>query len=76
MSPLNFSFVIISLIHEVFLKNKLNYLKDSTFECFFKEYNILTFIFFFKKKIFFITYNNENFRSYRRKHKKRYKKTF
>ena len=35
----------------VWLKNRLNYLKDSIFECFFKKYNIL--FFFFLKKYFF-----------------------
>ena len=71
MSPLNFSFAMIYLIHEilVFLKNKLNYLKDSTFECFFKKYNILSFIFSFENIFIFITYNNGNFKSYRTKHK-------
>ena len=41
MSLLNFNFVMIYIIHEmlVSLKNHLNYLKDSVFECFFKEYN-------------------------------------
>ena len=34
----------------VLLKNHLNYLKDSTFECFLKEYNRLLFL---KKEIFF-----------------------
>ena len=35
MSLLNFSFVIIYIIHIilVLLQNNLNYLKDSTFEC-------------------------------------------
>ena len=41
MSLLNFNFVMIYIIHEmlVLLKNHQNYLKDSIFECFFKEYN-------------------------------------
>ena len=55
MSLLSFSFVMIYIIHKVIvlLKNYLNYLKDSTFKCFFKEYNRL--FFFFKKKISFTT---------------------
>ena len=40
------------------LKSHLNDLKDSTFECFFKEYNIL----FFKKNLF-RTYNDGKFKS-------------
>ena len=38
---LNFNFVMIYRIHKilVLLKNHLNYLKDSIFKCFFKEYN-------------------------------------
>ena len=35
MSLLNFSVVILLVL----LKNRLNYLKDSIFECFFKEYD-------------------------------------
>ena len=64
---LNFSFVMIYIIHKmlVLLKNHLNYLKDNIFECFFEEYNRL---FFFLKKNFFITYNNGKFKSSRRKH--------
>ena len=52
MSLLGFSFVMIYIIHKVIvlLKNYLNYLKDSTFKCFFKEYNRL-----FLKKISFTT---------------------
>ena len=38
----------------VSLKNNLNYLKDSTLECFFKEYNRLFYNFFF------IKYNPDN----------------
>ena len=45
----------------VLLKNHLNYLKDSIFECFFKEYNRL--LFFLKKVIFFTIYNDGNFKS-------------
>ena len=49
---LNFSFVMIYIIHKmlVLLKNHLNYLKDNIFECFFEEYNRL--FFFFKKNFF------------------------
>ena len=45
MSLLNFSFVMIYIIHKilVLLKNHLNYLKDNIFECFFKKYNRLLF---------------------------------
>ena len=41
MSLLIFNFVIIYIIHKmlVLLKNYLNYLKESIFECFFMEYN-------------------------------------
>ena len=43
----------------VSLKNDLNHLKDSIFECFFKEYNKLL----FKKMIFFFTiYNDGKFK--------------
>ena len=40
-SLLNFSFIMIYEIRKisVFIKNHLNYLKDSFFECFFEEYN-------------------------------------
>ena len=44
MSLLNFNFAVIYIIHKilVLLENNLNYLKDSIFECFFKEeYNRL-----------------------------------
>ena len=52
MPLLNLNFFMIYIIHKmlVLLKNYLNYLKDSIFECFLKEYNRL--LFFFK------TYNN------------------
>ena len=45
MSLLNFSFVMIYIIHKILalLKNHLNYLKDNIFECFFKKYNRLLF---------------------------------
>ena len=53
-SLLNFSFVKIYIVHKmlVSLKIHLNYFKDSIFECFFKEYNRLLFIFFQKNKFF------------------------
>ena len=40
-SLLNFSFVMIYIIHKmsVLLKNHLNYLKDNILENFFKKYN-------------------------------------
>ena len=49
MSLLNVNFVMIYIIHKmlVLLKNNLNYLKDSFFECFFKAYNRIFFLFFF-----------------------------
>ena len=52
-SLLNFSFIMIYVIHKILVltKNNLNYLKDSIFVCFFKEYNRL--LFFVKKKNFF-----------------------
>ena len=52
-SPFNFSFIIIYKIHKilVLIKNRLNYLKDNIFECFFKKYNRLL----FSKKIFFFS---------------------
>ena len=50
MSLLNFNLVM--MIHKmlVLLENYLDYLKDSIFECFFKEFHRLLFK---KKKIFF-----------------------
>ena len=46
MQFLNFNFVMIYIIHRilVLLKNNLNYLRESIFECFFKEYNKLLII--------------------------------
>ena len=57
---INFNFVMI-YIHKMLalLKINLNYIKDSIFECFFKEYNGLLF-FFLKKTIFFTTYIDGN----------------
>ena len=51
MSLLNFNFVMIYIIYKmlVLLKNNLNYLKDSIFECFFKD-NYRLYLFIFKKK--------------------------
>ena len=56
MSLLNFNFVLIYIIHKmvVLSKNQLNYLKDSIFECFFKEKP-----FFKRKKNFFTTYKEK-----------------
>ena len=56
MSVLNFNFAMIfHIIHKILalVKNYLNYLKDSIFECFF---NCL-------KKILFTTNNNGKFKS-------------
>ena len=49
MSLLSFNFAIIYITHKMLelLKNHLNYLKDSMFERFFKEYNRLFFNNFF-----------------------------
>ena len=43
MSHLNFNFFMIYIIHKMLalFKNYLNYLKDSIFECFLREYNRL-----------------------------------
>ena len=47
MSLLNDNFLMIYLIHMlVLLKNHVNYLEDSIFEYFFKEYNRFSFFFF------------------------------
>ena len=51
---LNFYFAMIYKTHKMLalLKNYLNYLKDSIFECFFKEYNrIFFFLIFFSQHI-------------------------
>ena len=58
MLLLNFNFVMIYIIHKmlVLLKNHLNYLEDSIFECLSKEYNGLIIIFL--KVTFFATYND------------------
>ena len=51
MSLLNVNFVIIYIIHKmlIMLKNHLNYLKDSIFECFFNEFNRL--LIFLKERL-------------------------
>ena len=48
-SLLGFNFVMNYIIHKmlVLLKNHLNYLKDSIFECLFKEHNGLLFFLLF-----------------------------
>ena len=63
MSLLNVNFVMIYTIRKILElnKNHLNYLKDNIFECFFKEYNMLSI--FFKKVFFFKIYNNGKFKS-------------
>ena len=63
MSILNFNFVMIHIIHKVLvtLKNYLNFLKNSIFECFFNKYNRLLFL--IKKNFFFITYNDGKVKS-------------
>ena len=67
MLLLNFTFVIIYVIHKmlVLLKNHLNYLKHNIFESFFKRDNKLLFL---KKLILFIIYNDEKSKPRRRKH--------
>ena len=42
----SFNFVMIYVIHKMFvlLKNDLSYVKNSIFDCFFKEYNKFLFI--------------------------------
>ena len=54
MSLLNSNFIMIYIIHKMLLllKNCLNYLEDSIFEYFFKEYNRLSFLnYFFSQHI-------------------------
>ena len=57
---LNSNFVMVYIIHKmlVLLKNHLNYLKDSIFKCFFKEYKR-----FFLFNFFFQTCNDGKFKS-------------
>ena len=59
MSLLNFSFAMIYTIHKmlVLLKNNLNYLKDSIFECFLRS--IIDFCFFFFLKKLFLSLEEE-----------------
>ena len=58
MSLFNFNFNLIYIIHKMLalIRNNLNYLKDSIFECFFRKYNRL--LVFIENDFFFITYNN------------------
>ena len=51
MSLFNFNFNLIYIIHKMLalIRNNLNYLKDSIFECFFRKYNRLLVL---KKMIF------------------------
>ena len=52
MSLLNFSIVMIYIIHKilVLLKNHLNYIKDNIVECFLRS--IIDFYFFYKNNFF------------------------
>ena len=63
MSSLTFNFVMIYIIHKilVLIKSNLYHLKDSIFECFFKEYNKL--LIALKKLLFLKTNNNGKFKS-------------
>ena len=56
---LNFDFVMIYIIHKMFvlLKNNLNYFKDTIFECFLRSITD----FYFLKNYFFTTYNDGMF---------------
>ena len=58
MSLFNFNFNLIYIIHKMLalIRNNLNYLKDSIFECFFRKYNRL--LVFIENDFFFTTYNN------------------
>ena len=64
MSLLSFNFVMIYIIHKmlVLLKNHLNYLKYSIFDCFISiiKYNRLSCFF---KKLLFSQHNNGKFKS-------------
>ena len=53
MASLNFNFVMIHIVHKIFvlIKNRQNYLKDNVFECVFKKYTRLL----FTKKIYFFS---------------------
>ena len=61
-SLFNLNFVMIYIIHKmsVLLRSHLNCLKESVFECFFKEYSRLLFIFLI---FFFTTYSDGNVKS-------------
>ena len=54
MPILSYNFAMIYIINKmlVLLKNHLNYIKDSIFECLFEEYNKLSSFFFFKPNFF------------------------
>ena len=54
-------------------KNHVNYLKDNIFESFFKKYNK---ILFFKKTTFFIIYNDEKSKAWRKIDSLQHKKSF
>ena len=56
---LNFDFVMIYIIHKMFvlLKNNLNYFKDTIFECFLRSITD----FYFLENYFFTTYNDGMF---------------
>ena len=75
MSLLNFSFVMIYVIRKMLLlpKNHVNFLKDNIFESFLKKYNK---ILFFKKTTFFIIYNDEKFKAWRKIDSLQHKKSF
>ena len=62
MLLLNFSFVIIHIIHKMilFLKNYLHYLKDNIFECFLRS---IIELYFIEKVNFFIIYNDEKLKA-------------
>ena len=60
ISLLNFDFIMIYIIHKMFLlfKNQLNYLKNSIFE-FFLRSTVDLLLEYTLELFFFITYNNE-----------------
>ena len=66
ISLLSFNFVMIHIIHKilVLIKNHMNYLGDNFFKFLFKKYNRL--LFFEKKLIFLIIYNDGKFNVWRR----------
>ena len=61
MCLLNFSFVMIYIIHKmlVLLTNHMNFFKDNIFECFFNR------LLFFQKKISFTIYNDRKFKAWK-----------